>query len=186
MVTSPLVLLFGKFTPAYSALCKIKLPKATKAFCWRTCLCLICFLLFTQLRKRCRTNTGCSSFDMWMIWTPISCRWCYIIASGILDGSLQITVKLCLLYRTSPIQLRAHHKALGFYDFTHHMDTWVKIASVSTCYVSLVCSEETESFPDWWQINRVAQLSVRANRDRQRRLFAPWGQAGGTPPCFVY
>lgn len=56
---------------------------------------------FTELRKRCRTNTSCSSFGTRMIWTPIMCRWCYIIASGILDGSLQITVKLCKPCRTS-------------------------------------------------------------------------------------
>lgn len=66
------------------------------------------------------------------------------------------------------------------------MDTWVKITSVSTRYVSLVGGGETESFADWWWKNRVIQLSVRANRIRQTRLFAPWGQAGGTPPCFVY
>lgn len=85
-----------------------------------------------------------------------------------------------------PIQPRAHHKALGFYDFTHRMDTWVKITSVSTCYVSLVGSGETQSFADWWWKNGVIQLSVRANRIRQTRLFSPWGQAGGTPPCFAY
>lgn len=136
--------------------------------------------------KSCRTNTGCPSFGTRLIWTPIRCRWCYIIASGILVGSLQITVKLRKLCRTSPIQLRAHHKALGFCDFTHCMETRVKIASVSTCYVSLVCSGETECFADWWQENRASQLSVSANRVRQRCLFAPWGQAGGIPLCFAY
>lgn len=44
--------------------------------------------------KNCRTNTGCPSFGTRVIWTPIRYRWCYIIASGILVGSLQITIKL--------------------------------------------------------------------------------------------
>lgn len=127
---------------------------------------------FTQLRKACVTNSGCSSFSTQMIWIPIRCRWCCIIASGILDGSLQITVTLKLC-RTSPIQLCAHYKALGFYDCTHCKDSWVKIS-------------QQNLFPYWWQKNRVSQLSVRANRDGQRRLFVPWEQAGGTPPCFVY
>lgn len=106
-----------------------------------------------------------------MIWTPVRCRWCYIIASGISVSSFQITVKLYWLC--------AHGKALGFHDSTHCAETCGRIASVPTCYV------DNNRISSRRMAERQTE-SVRGNRDSQKCLFPPWGQARGAPTCFVF
>lgn len=139
MVTSSLVLLFGKFTPAYSALCKTKLPKADEGF-------LLKNLFMPDLSKRCTTNSDCSSSDTCddLDSREVQMVLCYCFR--------QFSSVLCTLQSNYAGYVR-HHEALGIQDF-YALDGYLCDNSIH--YIMLWCGRM--SFPDFKLVGAI--LSV--------------------------